>query len=133
MQRDFSRGGHSGKEHKILCMKVCFQSIRAYFGMSVEWERLGNARVPHRNGNWNLLQRGRQGVTQVCAWQCLTAPFQSGVGSVCSPCCCHRGATCRWFAGNVPEEALIPADPAASLDCPSLEDVLRCQEAPEPD
>lgn len=30
----------------------------------------------------------------------------------------------RWFAGDVSEAAVLPAYPAASLDRPSLEDVL---------
>lgn len=139
MQRDFGRGGsalggHSEKEHKILCMNVCSQWIRAYFGMSVEWERLVNARVCHRNGNCSLLQSGRQGVTSgLCMAAFDTNVLALGWAVGVLPPVVTVGATCRWFAGDVPEAPLIPAHPAASLDCSSLEDVLRCQETPEPD
>lgn len=136
VQRDFCRGGgavggHSGKEHKVLCMRVCFQLIRAYFGTSVEWERLVNA--PEMGTVTSCRVGGARSYPGLCM-----AAFDSTVSAlgwelcVC-PAVVTVGATCRWFAGNVPEAALVPADPAASLDCPSLEDVLRRQEAPEPD
>lgn len=74
--------------------------------------------------NCNIAE-GRQRVTPGLCMAAFDTTVSAGVGRVCFPCCCHSvGATCRWFAGNVPEEALIPAHPAASLDCPSLEDVL---------
>lgn len=40
------------------------------------------------------------------------------------PSCYHRWSICRWFVGDVSEAAVLPTYPAASLDRPSLEDVL---------
>lgn len=39
----------------------------------------------------------------------------------------------RWLAGDVPETPLVPAHPAAGMDFPPLENVLRCSEAPKSD
>lgn len=39
----------------------------------------------------------------------------------------------RRLAGHVPETPLVPAHPAAGVDFPPLENVLRCSEAPESD
>lgn len=90
----------------------------------MKWE---NADKYHRNDNYNsaILEWEAEAMNSHGLMHGRDHNFNYGVGhNPFFPSRSHCWSVCRWFAGDVSEAVVFPTYPAASLDRPSLEDVL---------